>query len=286
VLPILSWFLKLIINVYYTRRVTTDDITLQQLILKQKSKIDELMRITNFYSTQALVNKYTKSLQEQKTEEPSPPKKPANNAAQRRPQQTPPQQPQTPQRQQQIQQQQQMQQLQYQQQLQQRQQQLQQLQQKQPPPAQQDTLVSPPTSPRVYTMPVPKSSSVSPYPTLAPAQVRKDPNRPWYDKFVDYVIGDVPEQMIPVICEKCAAPNGNAAREETPFIQFVCKSCGHFNDAQLQREGGKEKETKAEKKEVPKEEKTTTTTTTETKEEEPEQEAEEKPTETKEEDNK
>ena len=54
---------------------------------------------------------------------------------------------------------------------------------------------------------------------LADDKKKSDPNRPWYDKFVDYLIGDTVSETVPVHCAKCRAQNGFAPREDALFIR-------------------------------------------------------------------
>eukprot|EP01114_Cavostelium_apophysatum_P022291 TRINITY_DN8014_c0_g1_i2.p1 TRINITY_DN8014_c0_g1~~TRINITY_DN8014_c0_g1_i2.p1 ORF type:complete len:212 (-),score=36.65 TRINITY_DN8014_c0_g1_i2:127-762(-) len=91
---------------------------------------------------------------------------------------------------------------------------------------------APPNPPIVtprYIMPVPADHHRSPNSAPVPPAAPKDPNRPWYEKLVDYVIGDTNENSVALICEKCRRPAGLAAPNELATSQFKCNSCQHVN---------------------------------------------------------
>ena len=48
-----------------------------------------------------------------------------------------------------------------------------------------------------------------------------DPNRPWYDKLVDYLVGDTPEELKSLICENCGRNNGFVPRDEMATIRKI-----------------------------------------------------------------
>jgi hypothetical protein len=52
-----------------------------------------------------------------------------------------------------------------------------------------------------------------------------DPNRPWYDKLVDYLVGDTPEQLSVRVCEKCGRENGFISNDgPTNLRNWILKS--------------------------------------------------------------
>uniref|UniRef100_A0A1B6BWI0 Endoplasmic reticulum junction formation protein lunapark n=1 Tax=Clastoptera arizonana TaxID=38151 RepID=A0A1B6BWI0_9HEMI len=55
------------------------------------------------------------------------------------------------------------------------------------------------------------------------------------DKFVEYLIGDGPNNRYALICQRCTAHNGMALKEEFLFIAFRCCYCGQFNPARKLR---------------------------------------------------
>ncbi|KAF8642801.1 hypothetical protein AX16_009434 [Volvariella volvacea WC 439] len=78
---------------------------------------------------------------------------------------------------------------------------------------------------------------LSPFPT-APPQKR------WYDKLADAVLGDDDQEPNPaisryaLICERCFAHNGLVKESMWEDAQYVCPKCGHFNaSARSKRDG-------------------------------------------------
>lgn len=55
------------------------------------------------------------------------------------------------------------------------------------------------------------------------------PNRSWFDKLVDYMVGVNSQNGFALICSNCRAHNGLAPSSELEDIQFRCRFCGHFN---------------------------------------------------------
>ncbi|KAJ2559898.1 hypothetical protein EV175_000132 [Coemansia sp. RSA 1933] len=56
-------------------------------------------------------------------------------------------------------------------------------------------------------------------------------SRPWLDKLVDQLVGDVgsEEDKYALICRHCYAHNGLVLEEEIEDIQYACPKCGSFN---------------------------------------------------------
>jgi len=216
-IPICGWIMKIVINLYYNRKISNEAIELEDLKGKQKSKLDELARATDFYKTQALLTRYSKTLT-------SPTADTKNNNAQqphnsglklrRPPQTTQPMQPSpkpqslynspVPPKSVNV---------------------AQTLVNNAPVP---DANVNPPKALGPIYMPVPRDrieiSAPSPSPTFVP-----DPNRAWYDKLIDYVIGEGPEQSTALICQQCKSHNGFVPKDELDFMEFKCRTCEHLN---------------------------------------------------------
>ena len=45
-----------------------------------------------------------------------------------------------------------------------------------------------------------------------------DPNQPWYDKLIDYLVGDNPEQSVMLVCVNCRLKKWHA---HLLFLKFV-----------------------------------------------------------------
>jgi len=230
----LAWILKNTINLYYTRRITNHELELAELKAKQKSKLEEYARQTDFYKTREILNRYSKTLQPPESPQPSKnPKQviktPSDSTGLRHRPTTPvPQQQQVPPSPTIAS---------FQQQQQQQQQvppsptiasfQQQQQQQQQVPPPQQIPQPAP-SQPVYMAVPVDHVQMRS-HPNIRQA-VSVDPNRPWYDKLVDFLVGDSPDQSVALICVKCKQHNGLVPPDEIETIQFKCRYCNHFNE--------------------------------------------------------
>lgn len=80
---------------------------------------------------------------------------------------------------------------------------------------------------------VPQSYGRSPGPPMprpVPPRERKT-----LDKFIDYLVGEGPQNRYALICKYCHSHNGMAMREEFEFISFRCCYCYHLNPAKKQR---------------------------------------------------
>eukprot|EP00106_Octopus_bimaculoides_P010801 XP_014778243.1 PREDICTED: protein lunapark-like [Octopus bimaculoides] len=60
-------------------------------------------------------------------------------------------------------------------------------------------------------------------------------DRTTFDKLVDYVVGEGPQNRYALICRYCHSHNGMAIREEFEFISFRCCYCYYLNPAKKQR---------------------------------------------------
>ncbi|CAK8671496.1 unnamed protein product [Clavelina lepadiformis] len=61
------------------------------------------------------------------------------------------------------------------------------------------------------------------------------PNRSTLEKIVEYFVGDGPNNRYALICKNCYSHNGMALREEFEYTDFRCAYCRFFNLARKQR---------------------------------------------------
>jgi len=61
--PLIALMLGRLLNLYYGRKLTSIEFQLEELKIKQKNKLEEFARATDFYKTQALIHRYSKTLQ-------------------------------------------------------------------------------------------------------------------------------------------------------------------------------------------------------------------------------
>lgn len=90
----------------------------------------------------------------------------------------------------------------------------------------------------------------------APVDAKEVESSGFFDRLLDYVIGDSPSNSYALICEKCHANNGLIPLEEKDNAQYYCKKCDHHNvskknkekmDNSLKDQGSNEVEGKREK---------------------------------------
>jgi len=196
------WTLKVIINFYYSRRVTNDELELQTMKKRQKTKLEEFAKATDFYKTRELLNRYTKTLVDPNT----PGKETPVKKTPTKPEETPG---------------------------------LRHRNVGTPAPANPPPVEAQPAPPQPE-IELPPMRPVPPIYIAVPADRRQDPpdrvapppdpNRPWYDKLIDSLVGDNPDHSSALICERCRQHNGIVPKEEMENIQFKCRSCGHFNE--------------------------------------------------------
>lgn len=55
------------------------------------------------------------------------------------------------------------------------------------------------------------------------------------DRFMDYLVGDGPENRYALICQQCYSHNGMALKEEFEYLAFRCCYCYNLNPAKKQR---------------------------------------------------
>jgi len=64
------------------------------------------------------------------------------------------------------------------------------------------------------------------------------PQRHWYDRVVDAVLGEdteSPHTRFALICQKCFSHNGLVRETQWEDTQYVCMKCGHLNASPRQR---------------------------------------------------
>ncbi|RNA17986.1 lunapark-B isoform X1 [Brachionus plicatilis] len=78
----------------------------------------------------------------------------------------------------------------------------------------------------------------SPPPITAASQVRTllprpiiTPNRNFFDKILDFIIGEGPNNRYALICKNCHFHNGMALKEEFEYVAFRCAYCLFYNEA-------------------------------------------------------
>ncbi|KJE92209.1 hypothetical protein CAOG_03221 [Capsaspora owczarzaki ATCC 30864] len=62
------------------------------------------------------------------------------------------------------------------------------------------------------------------------------PNRTSFDRVIDFIVGDGPNQRFALICRNCKNHNGMALPEEFEYIEFYCVYCNAQNPARKKRE--------------------------------------------------
>lgn len=60
-------------------------------------------------------------------------------------------------------------------------------------------------------------------------------DRNYMDRFVEYLMGDGPNNRYALICKQCQSHNGMALKEEFEFTAFRCCYCHYWNPARKQR---------------------------------------------------
>ncbi|XP_034242393.1 endoplasmic reticulum junction formation protein lunapark-A [Thrips palmi] len=59
--------------------------------------------------------------------------------------------------------------------------------------------------------------------------------RTYFERVVEYVVGDGPANRFALICSSCDSHNGMALKEEFEYLPFRCCYCHYFNPARKQR---------------------------------------------------
>ncbi|RKP12579.1 hypothetical protein BJ684DRAFT_307, partial [Piptocephalis cylindrospora] len=67
----------------------------------------------------------------------------------------------------------------------------------------------------------------------SPTQMTSPPERQWYDKLVDLIVGEeavnAETHKYALICGRCYAHNGLVLPDEIETIQYTCPKCNYFN---------------------------------------------------------
>lgn len=195
--PIVILFTRRIVQMWYKRKGDAEEGTLKKLLKEQRDKIEEIKKKTNYYTTRNLLEKYDDSARK---EDP--------NASLR----------------------------------------------KRAVGAPGIGSGTPIRNPNPYATPirnpqqgaqgqvVPASAggpSVGPIlpPQFSPVpqQPMAPPQRQWFDKVADAILGDddassgSAHSRYALICEQCFSHNGLVREGDWENIQYVCPKCGHFN---------------------------------------------------------
>jgi len=88
------------------------------------------------------------------------------------------------------------------------------------------------------TPPRPAVGGQAPNPPLSSPSI-PPPQRHWYDRVVDAVLGEdteSPHTRFALICQKCFTHNGLVREAEREDTQFICMKCGHMNPSPRQRQ--------------------------------------------------
>ncbi|KAI8596319.1 hypothetical protein EDD21DRAFT_388635 [Dissophora ornata] len=81
-----------------------------------------------------------------------------------------------------------------------------------------------------YNPQQPQFNSGNLHPSSAGQSPYDAPERHWYDKIVDVIVGDEgPDTRFALICGQCYAHNGLALPQEIDDIQYICPKCSFFN---------------------------------------------------------
>ncbi|ROT81320.1 Protein lunapark [Penaeus vannamei] len=59
--------------------------------------------------------------------------------------------------------------------------------------------------------------------------------RGYFDRFVEYLVGDGPANRFALVCRQCESHNGMALKDEFPYLAFRCAYCYYWNPARKQR---------------------------------------------------
>ncbi|KAI5727667.1 hypothetical protein M8J77_005447 [Diaphorina citri] len=76
-------------------------------------------------------------------------------------------------------------------------------------------------------------SAQKPPPTLVRPIISE--NKGVFDRILQKVVGDGPNDRFALICNGCGSHNGMALAEEFEFLSYRCAFCGYFNPARKQR---------------------------------------------------
>lgn len=218
IFPILIWLLKKFLHWYYVKRITKNDLALNELQENKKKILEDVMEKETYKKAREILQKYDPARFKQlETPGPSPPKVSEGSVLRQRnlPTNAKP----TPQ-----------------------------MRPATPFPARHGTprlrMETPQSTPRH-----PQSSGMRPRALVTPQmngnydQVRGPPlprpilprERSAMDKVLEYLVGDGPQNRYALICRFCHSHNGMALKEEFEYISFRCCYCYQMNMAKKQR---------------------------------------------------
>ncbi|CAK9781532.1 unnamed protein product [Cutaneotrichosporon oleaginosum] len=231
--PFVIWLLNRTISWIFVRKRTSEETHLRLLLNKQRKQVEEIKKATNFDTTRKLIEQYEDSPMgtPQRTPQRSPqtPQRKGSPATSQSPQQTP---------------------------------------QKHTPgqgapvsPAQGTPhapghLASRKKDPALTTarpqtpLPIPpgltpEQAAILHMQMQAITPVLPTPEKKWYDRLADTILGDDPAQATQskyaLVCEKCFRHNGLiGSKHEWERMQWICPRCNHMNRAPLSRMAGEE----------------------------------------------
>lgn len=220
-IPFGIWAVRWTLTRWYGWLSRTNDESLKALLAQRHEMVEELKQKTNFYSTQALLDRFdpdSKSSKSEKTEKNGKPGKqgPKSNASAQSSGQKPGQ-----------------------------------AKQGEAPAGQAPGLQGP-------QVPLPKGFDPQSARMLKSTQVAYVPK--WYDRILDLIVGEdeySSRQRYALICRNCKAHNGLAQPGEVPEdVVYICPHCGTLNghpkektqhDKEFEKESGKETEKEFEK---------------------------------------
>ncbi|KAF8518271.1 hypothetical protein BU17DRAFT_76178 [Hysterangium stoloniferum] len=165
--PVIILFTRRIVQLWYTQKGNAEEKTLKELLVQQRTKIEEIKKKTNYYSTKSLLDRYDEG---PASKPPPKPAKPVQGVARRKP-----------------------------------------------------------STHKALLPPLPPLCTLPPLPP---------PQKQWYDKLADALLGDdtastgaSPSSRYALICERCFSHNGLVKEEQWEDAQYLCPKCGHFNQS-------------------------------------------------------
>ncbi|GMK55721.1 hypothetical protein CspeluHIS016_0207770 [Cutaneotrichosporon spelunceum] len=216
--PFVLWLLNRALSWVFARKRISEETNLRLLLSKQRNQVDEIKKATNFDTTRKLIEQYEDSPMGTPQRGPKPgsqtPQKKSQPGTPRTPQQASPAQPGTSQ---------------------------------QPGSAGPGTphapghLASRPQTP----LPIPpgltpEQAAVLQMQMQAITPVLPTPEKKWYDRLADTILGDDPanaaQSKYALVCEKCFRHNGLiGSKYEWERMQWICPQCNHLNRPPLSR---------------------------------------------------
>lgn len=97
-----------------------------------------------------------------------------------------------------------------------------------------DSQMKPPLPPTLATPKNPRPNPIGSFqpPLPRPILPRERSN---IERFMEWIIGDGPQNRYALVCKKCFSHNGMALKEEFEYITFRCCYCFQLNDARKKR---------------------------------------------------